>query len=57
MMKLNLNNERYSKNIKNIKTLASYLEKIQINNTNMKVEFIEKIKKEEEREKLMVSII
>lgn len=33
-----------------IQELTSYLEKIQINNTNMKVEFVEKIKKEEERE-------
>lgn len=37
-------------NILLIQELTSYLEKIQINNTNMKVEFIEKIKKEEERE-------
>lgn len=54
----------HNKNIKKIKTLALYLEKIKIDNTNMKVEFIEKIKKEEAREindkykeKLMISII
>lgn len=40
----------HNKNIKKIKTLALYLEKIKIDNTNMKVEFIEKIKKEEVRE-------
>lgn len=40
----------HNKNIKKIKTLALYLEKIKIDNTNMKVEFIEKIKKEEARE-------
>lgn len=40
----------HNKNIEKIKTLALYLEKIKIDNTNMKVEFIEKIKKEEARE-------